>query len=192
MTKYFVIILIFASITYSFTFLRRQQRRERELLLDLKSFYDLKINSLDGKEILFSQFKGKKVLCVNVASHCGHTPQYANLEKLAQEYKSKLVIIGFPCNQFAMQESGSPQEIQEFCTKNYGVTFQLTEKIKVKGNEQHNVYEWLTHKAVNGKIDSEVKWNFQKYLINENGELVQYFSPKTDPMDSAIIAAINN
>lgn len=190
MTKYFVLILIFAAISYSFVFLKRQQRKERELLLELKSFYDLKINSLDGKEILFSQFKGKKVLCVNVASKCGNTPQYEKLEKLYEKYKDKLVIIGFPCNQFGMQESGSPEEIQEFCTKNYGVTFPLTQKIDVKGNSQDQVYEWLTNKTVNGKLDSEVKWNFQKYIISEKGELINFFSPKTDPMDAAIIAAI--
>ncbi|MCX6190611.1 MAG: glutathione peroxidase [Bacteroidetes bacterium] len=190
MTKYFVLILIFASISYSFIFLKRQQRKERELMFELKSFYDLKVNSIDGKEIQFSQFKGKKVLCVNVASKCGFTPQYEKLQALSEKYKDKLVVIGFPCNQFLNQESGSTQEIKEFCTKNYGVTFTLTEKIEVKGNAQHEVYEWLTNKMVNGKLDSEVKWNFQKYVIDEKGQLINFFSPKTDPMDAAIIAAI--
>ncbi len=190
MTKYFVLILIFASISYSFIFLKRQQRKERELMFELKSFYDLKVNSIDGKEIQFSQFKGKKVLCVNVASKCGFTPQYEKLQALSEKYKDKLVVIGFPCNQFLNQESGSTQEIKEFCTKNYGVTFTLTEKIEVKGNAQHEVYEWLTNKMVNGKMDSEVKWNFQKYVIDEKGQLINFFSPKTDPMDAAIIAAI--
>ncbi len=190
MTKYFVLILIFASISYSFIFLKRQQRKERELMFELKSFYDLKVNSIDGKEIQFSQFKGKKVLCVNVASKCGFTPQYEKLQALSEKYKDKLVVIGFPCNQFLNQESGSTQEIKEFCTKNYGVTFTLTEKIEVKGNAQHEVYEWLTNKIVNGKMDSEVKWNFQKYVIDEKGQLINFFSPKTDPMDAAIIAAI--
>jgi glutathione peroxidase len=190
MTKYFVLILITAAISYSFIFLKRQQRKEQDLLLESKSFYDLKIKSIDGKEILFSQFKGKKVMCVNVASKCGNTPQYEKLEKLYEKYKDKLVILGFPCNQFAFQEPGNPEEIKAFCTKNYGVTFPLTEKIKVKGDEQHEVYAWLTKKALNSKIDSEVKWNFQKYIIDEKGELINYFAPKTDPMDSAIIAAI--
>ncbi len=190
MTKYFVLLLIFASISYSFVFLKRQQRMERELLLDLKSFYDLKIKSIEGKEILFRDFKGKKVMCVNVASKCGNTPQYEKLEKLYEKYKDKLVIIGFPCNQFLNQESGTAAEIKEFCTKNYGVTFPLTEKIDVKGSGQNEVYEWLTQKAVNGKMDSEVKWNFQKYVIDEKGQLINFFSPKTDPMDAEIIAAI--
>ena len=190
MTKYFVLILVFAAISYSFVFLKRQQRKERELALDPNSFYDLKIKSIDGQEILFSQFKGKKVMCVNVASKCGNTPQYEKLEKLSEKYKEKLVIIGFPCNQFMGQEPGTPSEIKEFCTKNYGVTFQLTEKIDVKGNNQNEVYQWLTSKAVNSKMDSEVKWNFQKYIIDEKGNLINSFSPKTDPMDAEIIAAI--
>jgi len=192
MTKYFFLILIFGSIAYSFTYLKRQQRREQDLLLERKSFYDLKINSIDNQEILFSQFKGKKVLCVNVASYCGNTPQYAKLEKLSEEFKSKLIIIGFPCNQFGFQEPGSPEEIKNFCKEKYNITFQLTEKIKVKGSDQHEVYQWLTKKSLNGKMDSEVRWNFQKYLIDEQGELINYYSPKTDPMDSSIIMAINN
>jgi glutathione peroxidase len=190
MTKYFVIILIIISISYSFTFLKRQQRRERDLLLDPRSFYDLKVIGLDGKEILFSQFKGKKVMCVNVASHCGNTPQYEKLEQLHNKYKDKLVIIGFPCNQFGFQEPGSEAEILDFCTKNYHVTFPLTKKVNVKGDSINEVYEWLTRKAVNGVMDSEVKWNFQKYIIDEKGQLMNVFKARMDPMDSTIIATI--
>ncbi len=190
MTKYFVIVLICAAISYSYVFLKRQQRKELDLLLEPKSFFDLKINDIDGKEISFSKFKGKKVLCVNVASKCGNTPQYAKLQALYEKYQDRLVVIGFPCNQFGMQEAGSAEEIKTFCKDNYHITFPLTEKIEVKGNNQHEVYTWLTRKAMNGKMDSEVKWNFQKYLVDEKGELLNYFTPKTDPMDSAIIAAI--
>lgn len=190
MTKYLFLVLIFGAIGYSFIFLKRQQRKEKALLITPRSFYDLSIHSLDGKEMKFSAFKGKKVLCVNVASKCGNTPQYETLEKLYEKYKDKLVIIGFPCNQFMGQEPGSPQEIQQFCSTKYGVTFPLTEKIDVKGDKQHEVYTWLTQKEMNEVMSSEVKWNFQKYLIDENGHLVNYWSPKTDPMDPAIIAAI--
>jgi glutathione peroxidase len=192
MTKYLFLVLIFAAISYSFIFLKRQHRKEADLLLSPKSFYDLKIKSLDGTEMSFSQFKGKKVMCVNVASFCGNTPEYANLQKLSEKYPGKLVVIGFPCNQFGGQEPGSPEEIKTFCTKNYGVTFPLTEKINVKGDKQHEVYAWLTKKALNSKEDSEVKWNFQKYLVSENGELIGHFPPKMDPLDSSILAAIEH
>jgi glutathione peroxidase len=152
-----------------------------------KSFYDLSIKSLDGKSTIdFSQFKGKKVLLVNVASKCGYTPQYEGLEKLYEANKEKLVIIGFPCNQFLSQESGSADEIASFCKKNYGVTFPLTEKISVKGTEQHAVYQWLTNKENNGVKDVTVKWNFGKFLIDENGKFVEYFPSGTEPLSEEI------
>lgn len=152
-----------------------------------KSFYDLSIKSLDGKSVInLSQFKGKKVLCVNVASKCGFTSQYEGLEKLYENNKEKLVIIGFPCNQFMYQESGSPEEIATFCKKNYGVTFPLTEKIDVKGKGQHPIYQWLTNKETNGLNDVEVKWNFGKFLIDENGKLLSYFPSRTEPLSEEI------
>ncbi|MCR9171504.1 MAG: glutathione peroxidase [bacterium] len=155
-----------------------------------KSIYDIKINKLDGTPLDLSALKGKKVLFVNVASKCGLTPQYEGLEKLHQEYGGKLEIIGLPCNQFAFQEPGDAEQIQSFCQKNYGVSFTITEKIKVRGKEQHDIYTWLTNKAVNGKFSSSVKWNFQKYLVSENGELEQKFAPTVEPMSEDIKKAI--
>jgi glutathione peroxidase len=133
-----------------------------------------------------SQFKGKKILCVNVASKCGYTPQYEGLQKLYESNSGKLVIIGFPCNQFLYQESGTPEEIATFCKKNYGVTFPLTEKIDVKGSKQHEIYQWLSNKATNGIKDVEVKWNFGKFLIDENGKFVEYFGSNTEPQSEEI------
>ena len=190
MSKYLLLVFIFGAIGFSFVYLKRQQRREKDLLLSPRPFYDLKVNNIDGKEIAFSAFKGKKVMCVNVASYCGNTPEYTNLEKLHQKYQDKLVILGFPCNQFGGQEPGTPEEIKTFCSTNYKITFPLTEKINVKGDSQHEVYTWLTKKAVNGKQDSEVKWNFQKYLVDEQGNLIGHYAAKMDPMDSVIISAI--
>lgn len=148
--------------------------------------YDIKINSLQGKPIQLSDFKGKHILFVNVASKCGFTPQYKELQDLYDTYKSKLVVIGVPCNQFGSQEPGSAFEIQEFCEVNYGVNFLITEKIDVKGNEQHPLYNWLTNKEFNGCKSSNVKWNFQKYLIDPKGMLVDYFYSTTKPLSKKI------
>jgi len=154
-------------------------------------FYNLSIKSLDEtKEIKFSEFKGKKVLIVNVASECGFTPQYEGLQALHEKYGDKLVIIGVPCNQFGKQEPGDAEQIQAFCKKNYGVTFQLTEKVDVKGTDQHPLYAWLTTKALNGVDDYEVKWNFNKFLIDEQGNLIGYFKHSVKPDDADLIAAI--
>ena len=152
------------------------------------SIYDISLKGIDGSEIDLSQFKGKKILFVNVASKCGFTPQYEDLEKLSETYEDKLVVIGLPCNQFGGQEPGSPLEIQEFCDLNYGVTFQLTEKIEVKGDGQHELYAWLTNKTYNNKKSSTVKWNFQKYLVDENGNLVDFFYSTTNPLSKKITA----
>ncbi len=152
------------------------------------SFYEFVVEDLSGKEFAFDQLKGKKVLMVNTASKCGFTPQYAELQELYDRYKDKgLIIIGFPANNFANQEPGSNDEIQEFCSINYGVTFPMMSKISVNGKDIHPVYQWLTKKEKNGKSDSKVRWNFQKYLIDENGELLAHFSSKTKPFDSKII-----
>ncbi|GAB5416999.1 MAG: glutathione peroxidase [Crocinitomicaceae bacterium] len=155
-----------------------------------KEIYNIEINKLDRTPLDLKSLKGKKVMFVNVASKCGLTPQYEGLEKLHQKYGGQLEIIGLPCNQFAFQEPGGAAQIQEFCQKNYGVSFTITEKIKVRGNEQHDIYTWLTNKKVNGKFDSSVKWNFQKYLVSADGELEQKFAPTVEPMSEEIIKAI--
>ena len=146
-----------------------------------ETIYDYKIQSLTGSDISLADYKGKKILFVNVASKCGFTPQYEELQKLSEQYKDKLVIIGLPCNQFGKQEPGDASQIQEFCTLNFGVTFLLTEKIDVKGSRQHPLYKWLTSKDLNGKKDSKVKWNFQKYLVGSNGEFIDYYLSDTAP-----------
>jgi len=151
-----------------------------------KSIYDIEINSLQGKPINLSLFKGKKILFVNVASKCGFTPQYKELQKLHNIYEESLVVIGVPCNQFGKQEPGNSSEISEFCQVNYGVSFLITEKISVKGKEQHPLYSWLTNKNENGRKNSSVKWNFQKYLINEDGDLIDYYLSMTSPTSSKI------
>ena len=162
------------------------------LKLPTASFYDLKAKTIDGKDFSFADLKGKKVMVVNTASKCGYTPQYEDLEKLYKAYKDKnFVIIGFPANNFGKQEPGTNSKIKEFCRKNYGVTFQMMEKIDVKGDDMNAVYKWLTSKELNGKMDSSVKWNFQKYLIDENGNLVDVSYSKDKPMDDKIVNWIN-
>ncbi len=150
------------------------------------SFYDIQINDLKGKAINLSEYKNKHILFVNVASKCGFTPQYESLEKLSNTYKNNLVVIGVPCNQFGKQEPGNSSEIEEFCQVNYGVSFVITEKIEVKGDDIHPLYEWLTLRSFNGKKSSSVKWNFQKYLLNPEGKLIDYFFSITKPFSSKI------
>ncbi len=150
------------------------------------SIYSIAVKDINGKDLDLKQFKGKKILFVNVASKCGFTKQYDGLEKLYQKYKDKLVIIGFPCNQFGEQEPGNAEEIKSFCRLNYGVSFPIAEKIKVKGDEQHPIYQWLTQKEKNGVKNSSVKWNFQKYLVDENGNFVDYWYSMTKPMSKKI------
>lgn len=156
-----------------------------------KTIYDFKVEALDGGKIDFAKYKGKKILIVNTASKCGYTPQYEALEKLYEANKNKLVIVGFPANNFGAQEPGSNSEIQAFCKKNYGVTFPMAAKISVKGSDMAPIYHWLTQKEHNHSQDSEVKWNFQKYLINEKGELVEVFGSGVKPDDAKLLAAIN-
>ena len=154
------------------------------------SIYDFKINGIDGSIIDFKQFKGKYILFVNVASKCGFTSQYEGLESLFQKYKEKLIVIGFPCNQFGGQEPGNSKDIIKFCTDNYGVSFLLSEKIDVKGKNINIIYKWLTNISMNGKFNSSVKWNFQKYLVNPNGELINYFYSTTKPMSEKITSLL--
>lgn len=155
-----------------------------------KSIYDYTFTTLEGKKVKISDYKGKKIMFVNTASQCGNTPQYKQLEEINKKYAGRLVLIGFPSNDFGQQEPGSNAEIKEFCTKNYSVSFIMSQKVDVKGDKIDPVYQWLTQKELNGKMDSEVKWNFQKYLVNEKGELVNVFAPKMKPDDPEIIAAI--
>lgn len=156
-----------------------------------KSFYDFAVKTIDGKEFSLSSLKGKKVLVVNVASKCGLTPQYAQLEKLYEKYKDKdFVIIGFPANNFMGQEPGSNEEIAQFCSLNYGVTFPMMAKISVKGKEIAPLYQWLTEKKLNGKEDASVQWNFQKFMIDENGNWVGFASPKESPFSEKIVTWI--
>lgn len=152
------------------------------------SLYDQNVSmrDIDGKVIDFNAFRGKKLLIVNVASECGYTPQYKDLQALYEANKDDLMIIGVPCNQFGGQEPGSAMQIKSFCEQNYGVKFLITEKVDVKGAEQHPLYAWLTSKAKNGKLDSEVKWNFQKYLLSEDGELLEMFSSRVNPTGNEI------
>ena len=154
------------------------------------SIYDISINDIGNDPISLSDFKNKKILFVNVASKCGFTKQYEELQKLSETYNDRLVVIGLPCNQFGSQEPGNEDEIQEFCSINFGVTFLLTEKIKVKGYKQHPLYTWLTSEKLNGVKDSKVKWNFQKYLIDEHGNLIDYFYSSTKPLSSKITSKL--
>ncbi|WP_082395964.1 glutathione peroxidase [Olleya sp. ITB9] len=153
---------------------------------NLPSIYDIKINNLQGKAIDLNQFKDKYILFVNVASKCGFTPQYKDLQDLYDLHKNKLQIIGVPCNQFGSQEPGTADTIESFCQVNYGVSFLITEKIAVKGRQQHSLYSWLTKKEKNGKKSSTVKWNFQKYLVSPEGQWLDYYYSTTKPNSSKI------
>ena len=154
------------------------------------NLYNIQINSLDGSPIDFRDFKGQYLLFVNVASKCGFTSQYEGLQRLYDNYKGKLMVIGVPCNQFGQQEPGSYQQIKSFCKENYGVSFLMTEKIEVKGKRQHPLYQWLTDKNLNGVKTSSVKWNFQKYIIGKEGEFIDYFYSMTRPTSSKITKLI--
>ena len=168
-----------------FTF--SNNNKSNKQMQSTQSIYDISINSLTGEPINLSDFNGKKILIVNTASECGFTGQYEGLQELYDTYKDKLVVIGVPCNQFGGQEPGSANDIQSFCNQNYGVTFLMTEKVDVKGKKQHPLYAWLTKKELNGVSSSSVKWNFQKYLIDEKGQLINYYYSITKPMSNKII-----
>jgi glutathione peroxidase len=172
----------------------------RALLLSLflsagtvpSSVHDFKVPGLDGKTIDLSSFKGKKILIVNTASKCGFTPQYADLQKLYTQYQSKLVIVGFPANNFGHQEPGTSQEITEFCTKNFGVTFPMAEKSDVIGDNINPLFKYLTDEAHKlGVADPVVKWNFTKFLVDENGKLIAVFPSKVKPTDDQITKYLN-
>ena len=155
------------------------------------SIYDLAVTLNNGKELKLADFKGKKMLLVNTASNCGYTSQYADLQLMSEKYKDKLVVIGFPANDFAGQEAGSDDEIATFCQVNFGVSFPLARKSSVvKGSEQNKIFRWLTDKQLNGWNDQEPTWNFSKYLVNEEGQLLNYFDSAISPSGSEILEAV--
>ena len=155
----------------------------------MQSIHSLKTTSIEGKDLNMSDFAGRKMLIVNVASACGYTPQYQQLQELHEQFSDKIAVIGFPCNDFGAQESGSEAEIQAFCTVRFGVTFPLSAKIGIKKNT-HPIYQFLTQESLNGVKDSTVTWNFQKYLLDEKGELMQVFPSSVSPLDEAIIDSL--
>ena len=155
-----------------------------------KSFYELEAISIDGEKISFDQYKNKKILIVNVASKCGYTYQYEGLQKLQDIHQDKVIVLGFPANDFFNQESGSNEEIEEFCETNYGITFPMFEKTTTKGRKQSPVYQWLTNKDFNGWNTQRPTWNFCKYLVNEQGELVGFFDSKVKPLSEEITSLL--
>lgn len=192
MKIFLVSVIIIGAIAAALGFRNNNLKIKASLISTTpKSFYDLSYTSIDGKTIQMSDYAGKYVLCVNVASKCGNTPQYDALQELYTKYQDKLVIIGFPCNQFLGQESGTEEEIAAFCKKNYGVTFPLSSKLDVKGTNQHPVYTWLTSKELNGVADDKIEWNFHKVLISPEGDWLQAFSAGMDPMNGEIEKAMN-
>ncbi|MFD1754131.1 glutathione peroxidase [Rufibacter sediminis] len=156
------------------------------------SIYDIPLKTIDGKDTSLKQFKGKKVLIVNVASECGFTPQYADLEKLHKLHGDKVVVLGFPANDFGGQEKGTNEEIAQFCQKNFGVTFPLFQKASVVGAEQQPLYKWLTNKEVNGSNTNAPSWNFCKYLISEDGKILKFYPSKVSPLSEELLRDINS
>ncbi|MGY6557868.1 MAG: glutathione peroxidase [Nitritalea sp.] len=155
-----------------------------------KTIYDFTLNDIDGKSVSLADYKGKKLLLVNVASKCGYTPQYEDLQNLHEQYGDKVTILAFPANNFGGQEPGTNEEIKQFCATNYGVGFQLFDKISVKGADKHPLYRWLSDKNMNGWNNQEPSWNFCKYLVNEEGALVKFFPSSVNPMDEEITSLL--
>ena len=182
--KILSIILLF--VTYNYINVKNTPMNN----VSESTLYSISINSIENKKMDLKSFQGKKILFVNVASECGYTPQYKDLQSLYEKHGEKLTVIGVPCNQFGKQEPGTSEEIVTFCEKNYGVTFPLTEKVEVKGENQHPLYQWLTLKSKNGMEDSKVKWNFTKYLVDENGNLISSFDSGVNPLDDKIVSLL--
>ena len=172
--KYILSIATVALLSY-FTF------------VSIQSIHQFKVKSIDGGSIDFSKFKGKKILVVNVASQCGYTRQYAGLEKLYEAHKDKIVIVGFPANNFGSQEPGTDSEIVQFCKARFGVTFPMASKISVKGDDMAPIYKWLTSKQQNGVLDATIGWNFNKFLLDEDGKMIAYFPSKVEPDSDEIV-----
>lgn len=185
---YPLFVVLFSIITLQCVGQNNQAHHNNTDMDNLMTLHDFKVNDIDGKEFDLASLKGKKVLVVNVASKCGLTPQYEDLQALYEKYgDEKFVVIGFPANNFMGQEPGSNEDIKEFCTLNYGVTFPMMEKISVKGKDQAPIYKWLTQSSENGKIDQEVTWNFQKFMVDEEGRLVDVVMPKENPLIDKIV-----
>jgi len=175
---------------FSTAFLWSSLFSKPENSIQTKTIYDFKVESLNGGTIDFADFKGKKILIVNTASKCGFTPQYEGLEALYEKYNDKLVIVGFPANNFFSQEPGNNTTIEEFCKKNYGVTFPMAAKISVKGKSIAPIYQWLCNKSENGVMDAKITWNFNKFLLDEKGKLIGKFNSKVKPMSDEIISKL--
>ncbi|MDX2188548.1 MAG: glutathione peroxidase [Bacteroidota bacterium] len=174
-------------MVFSSIFGRQILEKPTDTLGGSKSIYDFTVKDINGNDLSLSKFKGKKILIVNVASKCGFTPQYKELQQLHEAYGDKVVIIGFPANNFGGQEPGSNGDIAQFCSKNYNVTFQMMGKISVVGGDKHPLYQWLSSKEQNGWNNQEPTWNFCKYLISENGELLKFFKSGVSPTSAEIV-----
>lgn len=189
--KFLAATILFASCASNKTIVTQNpQTTSMNAVTEAPSVHSFSVKALDGGTINFSDFKGKKILIVNTASACGYTPQYKDLETLYEKYKNKLVVVGFPANNFGAQEPGSNADIKTFCQKNYGVSFPMAEKISVKGEDTAPIYQWLTHKAQNGVLDAEIKWNFNKFLLDEKGHIIAKFDSKVTPMSDEIISKL--
>jgi glutathione peroxidase len=186
--KFFIALFVFFALGFTnpSTVVLQKAIQENNAAFQANSIYNFKVEGLTGGTIDFADFKGKKILIVNTASKCGFTPQYKELEELYEKYKDRLVIVGFPANNFLSQEPGSNETINEFCKKNYGVTFPMAAKISVKGKSIAPVYKWLCNKSENGVMDAKVKWNFNKFLLDEKGVLIAKFNSKVKPMSEEL------
>lgn len=191
MIKIIVLIILLSGCTPKANNINQQTpKMEPTTINNQQSIYDFKVEGLEGGTIDFATFKGKKILIVNTASECGYTPQYKELQSLYEQYKEKLVIVGFPANNFGGQEPGSAAQIKAFCEKNYGVTFPMAAKVSVKGSDMAPLYKWLTSKEANGVLEAEIGWNFNKFLIDEKGHMVAYFPSKIKPMGEEITSKL--
>ncbi|MFZ4928705.1 glutathione peroxidase [Chryseobacterium sp. Mn2064] len=186
MKNIFLLLLSLGAFLQSCTNQKSEISKAKTKELMGKTIYDFTVEGLDGKEINFADFKGKKILIVNTASECGFTPQYADLEKVYEEYKDKLVVIGFPANNFGGQEPGTNTEIGKFCQKNYGVTFPMAAKVSVKGDDTAPIFKFLTEQELNGVKNTTILWNFTKFLVDENGKLIDSYVSTTKPTSNAI------
>lgn len=186
--------LVYSALTFLTSCFGMNDVKERPQGAEQKkpseSFYSLKVNTLQGAPLDLAQFKGKKILIVNTASECGYTPQYAQLQELHQKYGDKVVVLGFPCNDFGGQEPGTANEIGSFCQANYGVTFQMMEKVNIKTTPSHALYQWLSDPAKNGWNSDKPSWNFGKYLISEDGQLLKFFSSGVKPTSQEIVGLL--
>lgn len=191
MKKLFVVLLSAAAFLQSCTNQKSEVAKAETARETGKSIYDYQVESLDGNTINFADFKGKKILIVNTASKCGFTPQYADLQKLYEQYQDRLVIVGFPADNFGHQEPGTNEEIGAFCQKNYGVTFPMAAKVSVKGDDTAPIFKYLTEKELNGTKNTNILWNFTKFLLDENGRLVDTYLSTTKPTDEAILKHLN-